>query len=53
MVRNIVTNLEGFTVNDVLSTDVDALHGVLFADKEQKEPGRLIDWIKERQEGGK
>lgn len=57
MVRDVVTNLHGYTINDVLATDIDDLHAVLADDSQDTDkpkpvgttrdnPMDLMDFVK-------
>lgn len=54
MVRTVVTNLHGYSINEVLATDIDDLHAVLLADPKaaKEKPIDLIQFVKQRQKGG-
>lgn len=55
MIREIVTNFKGYSINDVLATDIDSLHEVLLSkpDTPEEKVVDLMDFVKSRQEGGK
>ena len=57
MIRDVVTNLHGYTINEVLATDIDDLHAVLATDETDKDkpkpvgssrdnPMDLMDFVK-------